>query len=158
MTDSNNLISSLNNALSAPTSLAQERQGRGFYIDEHTSANPSEGNMLTLLTMKDLHKGGKDATEAIETIAKEESKYLIHAMKILSTDPESANGTAQRAIRRMQDKFGKDFRGATELSQLLKSKSIEADFEAEIGTFIEGFAAKGKTAGALSAGKIFASP
>lgn len=153
----NNLISTLNSALSAPSSLAQERQGRGFYIDEHTAANPSEGNMLTLLTMRDLHKESDESKIAIDAIAQEESKYLVHAMKILSSDASNGGDDVKnRAVRRIQDKFGKDFRGATELSQLLKSKSIEKDFEAEIGMFIEGFGTHGKPkAGALNGDHIF---
>ena len=88
--------------------------------------------------MRDLF--GDDATSktAIGAVAKEESRYLVHAMKILSTDPAD-NGLSAgqtRTVQRLQDKFGKGFEGATQLSQLLKTEAIREEFEESIKGFI----------------------
>ena len=133
---SDSIISSLNSALAQPNSLEQERKGRDFFLDEYTSAQPSEANMLTLLTMRDL--AGKNSTEAqaIKRIAAEESKYLMHAMKYLAGEPDSA------IKHRLQAKFGKDFRGASELAKLLKKEAIEKEYREEIDKFLGGFSKK----------------
>ena len=145
------LVKSLTGALANPSSVDQQTRGRSFFLDEHTTAVPSEGNMLTLLTMKDLFKtpGGSTNETAIGAVAKEESRYLVQAMKILSTDPEQGWGAGEdgeggsnlsadqkRTIRRMQDKFGKDFKGATELSKLLKTEAVRVEFEDAIKSFV----------------------
>ena len=51
----------------------------------------------------------------VAKVAKEESKYLMQAMKILSAE-EDVN---RPAVTRMQNKFGKDMAGATQLANLL---------------------------------------
>ena len=139
---SDSIISSLNSALAQPNSLEQERKGRDFFLDEYTSAQPSEANMLTLLTMRDL--AGKNSTQAeyITKIATEESKYLMHAMKFLSGTPQPDEPVKAR----LQAKFGKDFRGASELAKLLKKEAIEKEYKEEINNFLGSFDRKDPTA------------
>lgn len=145
-----NIVKSLNSALAAPSSLDQQRAGRGFYLDEHTTPIPSEGNMLTLLTMKDLVASENDK-KALMGIAQEESKYLVHAAKILQAVP---SGDKKEQIARIQDKFGKNFAGATELATLLKNESLRREWEDEIGTFLNPAKFTRKQAGALAAADI----
>ena len=92
--------------------------------------------------------------QAINSVAKEESRYLVHAMKILSANPSDANmsGVQKRTVQRMQDKFGKGFEGATQLSHLIKSEAVRVEFEDAIKGFVGN---KVKSAsGALGGGAI----
>ena len=132
---SDSIISSLNSALAQPNSLEQERKGRDFFLDEYTSAQPSEANMLTLLTMRDLVGKKSNEAKAIKSIAAEESKYLMHAMSYLSGAPKANEPVKAR----LQAKFGKDFRGASELAKLLKKEAIEKEYKDEINNFLTGF-------------------
>lgn len=150
---SDNLVKSLSSALAAPSSLQEQRRGQGYFLDDHTPAIPSEGNMLTLLTMKDLFKDGDpEAKAALGAIAKEESKYLMQAMKVLSSETEGAGG---ESIRRMQDKFGKDMAGATQLAQLLKNESIKQEYEEDIKKFVDSDVFKRNQPGALKPAKVY---
>ena len=150
---SDNLVTSLSSALAAPSSLQELRKGQGYFLDDHTPAIPSEGNMLTLLTMKDLFKDGGDeeAKAALGAIAKEESKYLMQAMKVLSSETSGDGGDS---IRRMQDKFGKDMAGATQLAQLLKNESIKQEYE-DIKKFVDSEVFARKQPGALKPAKVY---
>ena len=133
------LTKTLTGALANPNSLSQQTSGRGYFLDDHSTANPSEGNMLTLLTMRDLFKkteGGnadeeEKASRAIASVAQEESRFLLKAMQVLTAD-NRGDAIAQRATQRLKDKFGKDFAGASELAKLLKAESIRNDFEEAI--------------------------
>lgn len=127
---SDNLVKSLNSALAAPASLEQQRTGKGFFLDEKTTPIPSEANMLTILTMKDLFK---DKVATLDKVAKEESKYLMRAMEILTGDP------AQPQIKRVQDKFGKDVAGAAQLAQLLKTEAINQEYQEQVSELLQGF-------------------
>ena len=150
MTDSNSVGKSLSGALANPNTIDQQTRARGFFLDEHTTSIPSEGNMLSLLTMRDLFKDNTQSSAAINAVAKEESKYLIKAMKLLTTNPEDGRTDNQkRTLQRMQDKFGRDFAGATNLSKLLKEESIRKDFEEAINEFV-GVSTINKDSGALT--------
>lgn len=158
------LVKSLTGALAKPTTIEQQNRGRTFFLDEHSTAVPNEGNMLTLLTMKDLFKSETAATNAIDIVAKEESRYLVQAMKILSSDPNSpwkdADGndhdlTAAQAktITKMQNKFGKDLEGSKELSKLLKIEAVRVEFEDSIKEFV-GSKIRSQSGGALAGASV----
>ena len=143
---SDNLVKSLSSALAAPSTLDQQRTGQGFYLDEHTPALPSEGNMLTIMTLKDLYKtqnGASPEEVALTSVHKEESKYLMHALKILAAPTKSDGDEAAKkkaaAAQRIQNKFGKDLAGATQLAQLIKQEAVKAEFEADIKPIMKGF-------------------
>lgn len=151
-TDKNNFYSALNKSLIDPQSLAQQKQARDFFLDQHISAVPSEGNMLTLMTMRDLL--GKDVTandpkyKALKKIAEEESKFLTKAMEVLTTDTsllpvsDAAERAKQSAYAKMQQKFGRDLRGAKELGQLIKSESLKNEWEIEMQSVLGNFNTK----------------
>ena len=99
------------------------------FLDEYTDSVPSEGNLLSLLTMKQFYQGDNDAQTVITAIAKEENQYLMKAMEILGTPLDAVpEGVDRRRRQRMQDKFGKDFKSAVGLASLLKSEADELEF------------------------------
>ena len=99
------------------------------FLDEYTDSVPSEGNLLSLLTMKQFYQGEADKTEIIKNIAEEENQYLMKAMEILGSNPAAAADDVEKRRRmRMQDKFGKDFKSAVGLAALLKSEADELEF------------------------------
>ena len=64
--------------------------------------------MLSLMTIKEVYEkvdGKADIVKAINNVAHEENRYLVEALKILDREDKSA--------RRIQDKFGRDFKAAT---------------------------------------------
>ena len=125
---SNDLRNALTKGLADPQSLKQQADVRSFFLDDHSQAPANEPNMLTFLTMRDLFKGDGDSEEAIAGTAKEESKYLMTAMKILQSDnAENKN---------IQQKFGKDLKGANELASLLKSEAIKREYEHDMDQLI----------------------
>ena len=126
------------------------------FLDEYTDSVPSEGNLLSLLTMKQFYQGDDEATNAIKAIAKEENQYLMKAMEILGSDPADAVDDVERRRRqRMQDKFGKDFKSAVGLASLLKSEADELEFRKIIRPELQSIITK--RGGARAAG-IFAAP
>ena len=100
------------------------------FLDEYTDSVPSEGNLLSLLTMKQFYGATSNEGKTIARIANEENQYLMKAMEILGADL-NANGLDEgekRRRQRMQDKFGKDFKSAVGLAALLKSEADELEF------------------------------
>ena len=53
------LREALTKGLSDPQSLKQQADVRGFFLNDHTSAEANEPNMLSFLTLKDLFKNLK---------------------------------------------------------------------------------------------------
>ena len=122
---SNDLRNALTKGLADPQSLKQQADVRSFFLDDHSQAPANEPNMLTFLTMRDLFK---DDNEAIDKTAREESKYLMTAMKILQSDDDEN--------KNIQQKFGKDLKGANELASLLKSEAIKREYEHDMDKLI----------------------
>ena len=104
------------------------------FLDEYTDSVPSEGNLLSLLTMKQFYQGTDRDSIAkqgiIGRIAKEENQYLMKAMEILGANlnERGLDEKVKRRRQRMQDKFGKDFKSAVGLAALLKSEADELEF------------------------------
>jgi len=125
------LREALTRGLSDPQSLKQQADVRSFFLNDHTSAEPSEPNMLSFLTLKDLFKtsaGTSLEEKAIKKTAGEESKFLLAAMKILN--PENEYTDAKDNVKaELQRKFGRDLKGANELGKLLRAESIKREFE-----------------------------
>ena len=118
------------------------------FLDEYTDSVPSEGNLLSLLTMKQFYQGTDRDSVAkqgiIGRIAQEENQYLMKAMEILGADlnERGLDEKVKRRRQRMQDKFGKDFKSAVGLAALLKSEADELEFrkiiQPELQTIIAG--------------------
>lgn len=116
--------------------------------DDYTNPTTNEGNLLSLITLKNIlgGEGGADAT--IKAMAKEETRHLMLAMKILTHDPPDAqkNGVTAMATARLQDKFGRDMAGAVRLGRLLKAKGDEREVDLMLDPFImDTLAGKTKT-------------
>ena len=123
------LRNALTKGLSNPQSLKQQADVRGYFLDDHSQAQSNEPNMLTFLTMRDLFKtndGTSDEEKAIGATAREESKYLLTAMKILQSDDSVAEN------KKFKDKFGKDLKGASDLAQVLKTEAIKREYENDL--------------------------
>ena len=100
------------------------------FLDEYTDSVPSEGNLLSLLTMKQFYGERSAEGQVIKRIANEENQYLMRAMEILGADlnDNRIDEGEKRRRQRMQDKFGKDFKSAVGLAALLKSEADELEF------------------------------
>ena len=133
------LRNAITNGLANPQSLKQQADVRSYFLDDHSQAQANEPNMLTFLTMRDMFPTDKDV---IENTAKEESKYLMAAMKILHT--------ADAENKKFQDKFGKDLKGANELAQVLKTEAIKREYEHDLDTILS----KAKITGRAELGAI----
>lgn len=144
----------LASSLSNPSTIDQQTKGRAHFLSEHTSTRASEGNMLSLLTMKDLLRAGSADEKALQAIAMEESKYLRQAMKIVSADiNQITDADHKRTITRLQDTYGKDLAAAYSLANLLKTEQIRDEFQASIKPLL-GFTKS--QAGAFGQSKILA--
>lgn len=122
-------INVLENFISKPQSLEAERVGRRYFLDSHDKVIPNEANLLSLMTLKEFYAGDADAQNAFENIGKNETKYLTEAMKILSDDSEvDPTDTKSMATKKLQQKFGRDFNAAIGLSNMLKNKAEELEY------------------------------
>jgi hypothetical protein len=129
----NNIKDVIGSLVTEPQSLQQQRTGQSFFVDENTAPITNEGNLLSLMTMRDFYKGpdGKvpdEMNKIFQNVAQEESRYMIAALKVLADDsPES---------HRIQNKFGRDFDAAKSIAKLLKQKADEREFESTIEPFV----------------------
>lgn len=122
-------INVLENFISKPQSLEAERVGRRYFLDSHDKVIPNEANLLSLMTLKEFYADDTVAKDAFEIIGKNETKYLTEAMKILSDDTEvDPNQPKTMATKKLQQKFGRDFNAAIALSNMLKNKAEELEY------------------------------
>jgi len=122
-------INVLENFIAKPQSLEAERVGRRYFLDSHDKVIPNEANLLSLMTLKEFYSGDEDSKKAFETIGKNETKYLTEAMKILSEDIKDASDAKSIATKKLQQKFGRDFNAAIGLSNMLKNKAEEIEYD-----------------------------
>lgn len=134
--------------LTKPKSLDEEKGGINMFLDDLSVATPNENNLLSLLTVKDLVSD--EDKEIVKKIAQEETKHLINAMKLLTEEPDDSN--AGMARKKLQDKFGKDTRGAVSLAQLLKDHENKDKFDAIIRSATGRTASGASSSGALNRG------
>jgi hypothetical protein len=131
MAELRNQIGSL---VTEPQSLHAQRTGQSFFVDENTAPITNEGNLLSLMTMRDFYKNeeGKvpaDIKKIFDNVAQEESRYMMSALKVLSAQTPAA--------RKMQTKFGRDFDAAKSIAKLLKQKADEKEFEDTVAEFVK---------------------
>jgi hypothetical protein len=122
--------------INAPQSLSDQRMGYAYFNDDYSNPVPNEGNLLTLMTIKDFYKGDTDVEKALSEVGKEENRYLVKAAQILSQPDNSKIKSAKK----LQQKFGRDLKGATALAQLLKEKTIEYEFRMAVEPIAEDLA------------------
>jgi hypothetical protein len=103
-------------------------------VDDYTDPTTNEGNLLSLITLKNILGGaggigGVDDT--LQAMAKEETRHLMLAMKVLTAD-----GAADMKAAKLQEKYGRDMSGAIALSKVLKSKSDEKEVDMLLNPFV----------------------
>ena len=127
MAETNKNVDVLQSFIAQPSSLEQERAGKRFFLDSHSKVIPNEGNLLSLMTLKQFYSDNKDQTDVFNNIAKEENRYLLSAMDMLQ-GTKTAQGEKDVQTK-LRSKFGSDFDSALSLAGLLKSKSDEKAFD-----------------------------
>lgn len=121
--DIRNVIGSL---VTDPQTLDAQRKGQSFFVDENTEPVTNEGNLLSLMTMRDFYKDDKgripdEISKIFNGVAREETRYMTAALAVLAD-------TSQNSVR-IQNKFGRDFDAAKAIAKLLKQKADEKEFE-----------------------------
>jgi hypothetical protein len=116
-----------------PQSLHAQRTGQSFFVDENTAPITNEGNLLSLMTMRDFYKGADGTIPAgikgiFDNVAREESRYMMSALAVLADK-------SQNSVR-IQNKFGRDFDAAKSIAKLLKQKADEQEFENTLKPFV----------------------
>ena len=86
MADLRNAIGSL---VTEPQTLQAQRTGQSFFVDETTTPVPNEGNLLSLMTMRDFYKDKdnkvpEDINLLLKNVAQEESRYMMTALAVLA--------------------------------------------------------------------------
>jgi hypothetical protein len=129
-----NIRNEIGQLVTEPKSLHEERVGQSFFVDETTQPVTNEGNLLSLMTMRDFykdHEGKLDATIAgiFNNVAREESRYMMSALAVLADKSEHS--------KKIQSKFGRDFDAAKEIAKLLKQKADEREFDLTLQPFVD---------------------
>ena len=98
-----------------------------------STSQTNEANLLSLITLSQLLEDEGAASDAIKGMAKEETRYLVQAMKILT---DNRPGVPGMASQKLQDRFGRDMAGAVKLAELLKSQGDQKEVELLLNPFI----------------------
>jgi hypothetical protein len=130
---SNEIRNIVGNLVTEPQTLKQQRTGQSFFVDETTAPVTNEGNLLSLMTMRDFYKDNNGAVpEAVnnlfKNVALEESRYMMSALAVLADKSKNS--------QRIQNKFGRDFNAAKEIAKMLKEKADEREFEKTLDPFV----------------------
>ena len=122
--------------IAAPDTLAKKRLINQFLSEEPTTGDVNEGNLLSLNTLKRIYGGESVEGKAILAIQKNESKYLVLAMKLLTGNYEVKDAKDKDITKhvsyRLKSKYGNDLKGAMNLAKLLKTKADEVEFNSLI--------------------------
>jgi len=126
-----------------PGSLVENERALQKLTDDYTDPNTNEGNLLTLITLKNILGTGGQNEEVLKRMAKEETRHLMLAMRILTEDGTGAGGAAPdpataAAATKLQEKYGRDMRGALKLGNVLKQKADEKEVEQMLAPFVLG--------------------
>lgn len=128
----------------------KERSANARLMDDFTDPTTNEGNLLSLITLKQIvgETGGDGSVNhTLRAMAKEETRHLMLAMRILTaseTGPvgdekgkgNKLEGAALAAAQKLQDKFGRDMNGAIKLGKLLKAKGDSRETELMLQPFV----------------------
>ncbi len=124
----------------APAQLVspQEAKKNLDLTDDYTDPTTNEGNLLSLITLKNILGSEAGVDDTLKAMAKEETRHLMLAMKIL-TDTGTVPGMPEHhkmAIQKLQEKYGRDMSGAVKLGKLLKTKADEKEVEMMVEPFV----------------------
>ena len=125
-------LANIGNILARPNTLEEQRLGQAFFAEENTAVITNEADLLSLMTLKEFYKGSApgdaDASAALLSIGREESRYLIESMKVLSKDTRALSQNEASKYNKIKAKFGRDFNGAKQLAMLLKSEADATEY------------------------------
>lgn len=126
--------------MSAPgaASAGQLVQNQGInqrLTDDYTNPQTNEGNLLSLITLQQIiGAGDTEAKAAIAGMAKEETRHLIQAMKMLTQ--EGKDDYKGQRLAKIQDKYGRDMNAAVQLAKVLKAKGDEKEVDLLLNPFV----------------------
>lgn len=107
--------------------------------DDHTDPQTNEGNLLSLITLKQILGKEGQTDKVLAAMAKEETRHLMMAMRILSSNGDNGLITGDAPIAaaaKLQDKFGRDMSAALRLGKLLKNKADSKEVELMLNPFV----------------------
>ncbi len=121
-------------------SSGEEKANRAM-TDNYANPVTNEGNLLSLITLKQIlgdgdGEGQKEVQDIVHGMAKEETRYLLQAMKILGGKLEDTSGQAGMATMKLREKYGRDMNSALKLASVLKAKSDEKEVELMLNPFV----------------------
>lgn len=110
-------------------------------LGKTSDAVTNEGNLLSLITLKqilgDEDPNGKEVKEILRGAAKEETRYLMQAMKILTGDiPDDIAPEVKAGYQRLRGQYGQDMAGALKLGEVLKAKASDKELELLYNPFV----------------------
>lgn len=100
--------------------------------DDYTDPTTNEGNLLSLITLKNIlgkADGDGEIDKTLRAMAREETRHLMLAMKVLTKNSDPASV-------KLQEKYGRDMSAAIALSKVFKSKSDEKEVEMLLNPFV----------------------
>lgn len=123
---------------SAPTSLVppSEQAVNKKLNDDYTDPTTNEGNLLSLITLKNILGDEAGVNSTLKDMAKEETRHLMLAMKILTSKGDQGDPATGQAVQKLQEKYGRDMAGAVKLGKLLKTKADEKEVELLLAPFV----------------------
>ena len=116
---------------------ASEQKINQRFTDDYTNPTTNEGNLLSLITLKQIVGGQQGVDDTLRDMAKEETRHLMLAMKILTNRNGLGNAAADSAAAKLQDKFGRDMNAAIKLGKLLKAKGDAKEVELMLQPFVQ---------------------
>ena len=111
-------------------------------VKNSTNPTTNEGNLLSLITLQQvLGTSGTKSTEIktiVQGMAKEETRYLIQAMKILTGDfkQQGVEDSVRTGAQKLRDQYGKDMNGAIQLAGVLKTKANKKQYDLVMNPFV----------------------
>lgn len=144
----------LNKLVAEPDSLKAERIGEEFLVnDVRGSTLPNTGNLATFLLLQNFYKNAAPTADDkaknerhlknIQNAVDQENKYLLEAVDILSgdntLDDSATDEDKKKFLSRMnlRSKYGSTIDGAAVLSNLLRRKANEREFDEMIDPLVQ---------------------
>jgi len=101
--------------------------------NNYTDPVTNEANVMSLMTLKAAFKGHKEElkiNKILNNAIAEESRHLLHSLSIL-TGPltDAKTDSHKQGMQKLREKYGRDLKGAINLSNTLKAMSDKREIE-----------------------------
>lgn len=123
-------MDSLQKALSDPKTLEEKRLANKLLVDSYGSAEVSEGNLMSMLTIGKFAVDDPEAEAALKQVGKYEVTPILEAAKLLWAQTDEG--------LRLRMKFGGDLRGAIALSKVVKAEAEDIEARELIASAAKG--------------------